>query len=151
MDSPIRSLENTDPATKQMLENLRKRKEKFDFAQRNHYFSIYGTTIFAFIFISYFYFAIAKYYSYSFFALFSASINNHKAIVLFAITIICYGAMNLLRQQKEKKEKEYQELRAEIVDRSKDLWKREEEWRNRHIVFEMMKKNYDINLYHEKK
>jgi hypothetical protein len=68
-----------------------------------------------------------------------------------AITAILYGAMNVLRQQKDKKEKEYQELRCEIVNRSKDLWKKEEHWKNRHFDFEVMKKTYDINLYHEKK
>ena len=81
----------------------------------------------------------------------SASLNDVVAMFLIGISIIGFGAMNLLKQEKEKKEKEYQELRCEIVDRSKDLWKKEEEWKNRHIVFELMKKKYDINLYHEKK
>jgi adenylate kinase len=81
----------------------------------------------------------------------SAVLNDTAAVYLLAFTIVGFGAMNLLKQQKEKKEKEYQELRCEIVDRSKDLWKKEEEWKNRHIVFEIMKKQYDINLYHEKK
>ncbi|WP_042355238.1 DUF2663 family protein [Bacillus rubiinfantis] len=151
MDGPIRLLENTDPATKQMLENLRKRKEKYDSAEKRHYYSIYGTLIIAFIFFSYFYLAIAKDYSYSFLAMFSATLNDIIAVSLFSLSLISYGAMNLLRQQKEKKEKEYQELRCEIVDRSKDLWKREEEWKNRHLIFEVMKQQYDINLYHEKK
>ncbi|AIM15472.1 YpbF family protein [Neobacillus sedimentimangrovi] len=151
MDNPIRLLEHTDEATKQMLENLRKRKKKFDDAERWHYISIYITLLVAFNFFIYFYFTIAKFYSYSFFAMFSAAINDQINILLMASVIIGLGAMNVLRQQKEKKEKEYHDLRAEIVDKSKDLWKKEEEWKNRHIVFEMMKKNYDINLYHEKK
>lgn len=151
MDTPIQLLDNTDPATKQMLENLRKRKEKFDTAEKRHYLSIYGTLMLAFLFFGYFYFAIASHHSYSFFAMFSASLNDSLNIFLLAMTIISYGAMNVFRQQKEKKEKEYQELRCEIVDRSKDLWKKEEEWKNRHLIFEVMKKHYDINLYHEKK
>ncbi|AZU63181.1 YpbF family protein [Neobacillus mesonae] len=151
MDAPIQLLENTDPATKQMLENLRKRKEKFDIAEKRHFFAIYGTLGMAFLFFCYFYFNIAQHYSYSFFAMFSASLNNTVNMFLLAMTLISYGAMNVLRQQKDKKEKEYQELRCEIVDRSKDLWKREEEWKNRHLIFEVMKKHYDINLYHEKK
>ncbi|MBS4215825.1 MULTISPECIES: DUF2663 family protein [Neobacillus] len=151
MDSPIRELEHTDEATKQVLENVRKKKGKFDKAEKLHYLSIYSTLLMAAVFFCYFYFAIAKYYSYSFFAMFSASLNDSVIIFLMAITIIGYGSMNILKQQKDKKEKEYQELRAEIADRSKDFWKKEEEWKNRHIVFAMMKKNYDINLYHEKK
>lgn len=151
MDSPIQLLENTDQATKQMLENVRKRKAKFDIAEKRHFISIYLTIFLAFSYVCYFYFTIAKLYSYSFFAMFSASLNDIVNVLLLGSTIISYGSMNVLKQQKDKKEKEYQELRCEIVDRSKDLWKREEEWKNRHIVFEIMKNNYDINLYHEKK
>ncbi|MBO0958123.1 DUF2663 family protein [Neobacillus sp. MM2021_6] len=151
MDSPIQLLEYTDQATKQMLENVRKKKKKFDTTKTWHFISIYGTLFFAFIFILYFYATIFKIYSYSFLSVLSATLNDGAAVLLITITLIGLGAMNLLKQQKEKKEKEYQELRCEIVDRSKDLWKREEEWKNRHIVFEMMKKLYDINLYHEKK
>jgi len=151
MDTPIQQLEYTDQATKQMLENVRKRKKKFDDLKMWHYFAIYGTLLFAFIFTVYFYVSYVKQYSFSFLAMLSAVLNDTVAVYLLAFTIVGFGAMNLLKQQKEKKEKEYQELRCEIVDRSKDLWKREEEWKNRHIVFEIMKKQYDINLYHEKK
>lgn len=151
MDKSILLLEYTDEATKQMLENVRKRKQKFDDAKKWHFFSIYATLLFAFCFFSYFYFTIAKHYYYSFFAMFSASVNDSINVMFFFVTISLFGAMNVLKQQKDKKEKEYQELRCEIVDRSKDLWKKEEHWQNRHQVFEMMKNKYDINLYHEKK
>lgn len=151
MDKTICSLAHTDEATKQMLENVRKRKVKFDTAKRWHYLSIYSMLLFAFLFFSYFYFMIAKQYSYSFFAMFSASVSDTINISLLAGTVILYGAMNVLRQQKDKKEKEYQELRCEIVNRSKDLWKKEEHWKNRHVDFDVIKKTYDINLYHEKK
>jgi uncharacterized membrane protein YidH (DUF202 family) len=151
MDSPIQLLEHTDQATKQMLENVRKRKKKFDETKTWHYISIYVTLFFAFVYIVYFNFTIYDSYSYSFLAALSASINDTVSVILIGIVLVGLGSMNVLKQQKEKKEKEYQELRCEIVDRSKDLWKKEEEWKNRHIVFEMMKNKYDINLYHEKK
>ena len=51
----------------------------------------------------------------------------------------------------DKAEKEFHALRCEIVDRSKDLWKREEVWRERHKIFNVLKENYGINLYHENK
>ena len=62
-----------------------------------------------------------------------------------------FGLMNVFRQKRDKAEKEFHLLRCEIIDKSKDLWGKEDQWKNRHIVFEMMKKNYDINLYHENK
>ncbi len=68
-------------------------------------------------------------------------------IVIFGL----YGLMNVYRQKRDKAEKEFHALRCEIIDKSKDLWKKEDAWNNRHLVFEMMKQNYDINLYHENK
>ncbi|MFK4997736.1 DUF2663 family protein [Bacillus sp. N9] len=46
--------------------------------------------------------------------------------------------------------KEFHNLRCEIIDKSKDLWK-EERWRSRHTIYAHLKKQYDINLYHESK
>jgi hypothetical protein len=151
LDSPILLLENTDQATKQMLENVRKRKEKFDKSKRLHTIIIWATLTTASIYFGYLYFTIAKLYSYSFAAMFSAFVNNSNNLYFLVVTVGLYGFMNVLKQKMDKKEKEYHELRCEIVDRSKDLWKKEVEWKNRHVVFEMMKNNYDINLYHEKK
>ncbi|MGG3470819.1 YpbF family protein [Neobacillus pocheonensis] len=151
MDSPIQLLENTDQATKQALENVRKRKEKFDRFKRRHKLSIWGTIILASSFFIYLYVTVASVYSYSFAEMFSAFVNDSRNFTFLVFTVGMYGTMNLLKEKKDKAEKEYHELRCEIVDRSKDYWKKEEEWKSRHLVFEVMKKHYDINLYHEKK
>jgi hypothetical protein len=151
LDSPILLLENTDKATKQMLENVRKRKEKFDKSKRLHTLFIWATITTSSIYFAYLYITIAKLYSYSFAAMFSAFVNDSNNLTFLILTVGLYGFMNVLKQKMDKKEKEFHELRCEIVDRSKDLWKKEEEWKNRHVIFEMMKNNYDINLYHEKK
>jgi hypothetical protein len=151
MDSPILLLEDTDQATKIMLDNVRKRKEKFDQSKRFHTLVIWTTLITASIYFVYLYLTIAKPYSYSFAAMFSAFVNDSRHLYFIVVTVGLYGLMNVQKQKTDKKEKEYHELRCEIVDRSKDLWKKEDAWKNRHIIFEMMKKNYDINLYHEKK
>jgi hypothetical protein len=151
LDSPILLLENTDKATKQMLENVRKRKEKFDKSKRLHTLFIWATITTSSIYFAYLYITIAKLYSYSFAAMFSAFVNDSNNLTFLVLTVGLYGFMNVLKQKMDKKEKEFHELRCEIVDRSKDLWKKEEEWKNRHVIFEMMKNNYDINLYHEKK
>jgi hypothetical protein len=151
LDTPIRLLENTDEATKQTLENVRKRKAKFDKFNRYHKQSIWGTIILASLFLIYLYNTVVSVYSYSFAAMFSGFVNDSNNLTFLVCCVGMYGGMNLLKEKKDKAEKEYQDLRCEIVDRSKDFWKKEEEWKNRHIVFETMKKHYDINLYHEKK
>jgi len=151
MDEPIRLLKNTDEATKQALENVRKRKAKFDKFTHLHKLSIWGTIILAAIFFVYLYMTVARVYSYSFAAMFSAFVNDSNNLTFLVFCIGMYGMMNLLKEKKDKAEKEFHNLRREIVDRSKDFWKKEEEWKNRHLVFEIMKKYYDINLYHENK
>jgi hypothetical protein len=152
MMEPIKSLDDkTDPATKQMLENVVKKKRKFDKYKFAHNLSIVLTLVLTSWFLSYFYHLIGNYSSYSFLDLFSIFIGQ-EINVLFLLTIIgIYFGMNVLKKQRDKFEKEFHGLRCEIVDRSKDLWKKEEEWKNRHVVFEMMKKEYDINLFHEHK
>jgi hypothetical protein len=152
MEQPILMLDDrTDPATKQMLENVVKRKRKFDHFKYNHNLSIMVTLTLTAGFLLYLYKTILTSYSYSFFEMFSAFLNNDINLFLLVITIGMYGLMNFLKTKREKAEKEYHALRCEIVDRSKDLWKKEEEWKSRHIVYKMMKEQYDINLFHESK
>ena len=152
METPILLFDDKmDKATKKILENVIKRKKKFDKYKQRHTLAIWGTFIPAFIYINYLYFTIAKVYSYSFAAMFSAFVKDSNNLIFLFITIGMYGWMNLLKEKMDKAEKEFHELRCEIVDRSKDLWGTEEEWKNRHVVFELLKKNFDINLYHQKK
>jgi hypothetical protein len=152
MESAIILLdEHTDQATRQMLQNVVVRKRKFDAVKRKHIMSIWAVMILSLMLLLYIYFYIAIPYSYSFFAMFSVFVDDSVHFIFLLSTVGLYGYMILLKHKRDKAEKEYHGLRCEIIDRSKDLWKQQEEWKNRHKVFEMMKKNYDINLYHENK
>lgn len=152
MEAPIKMLEEwTDPATKQMLNKVVERKRKFDKFTFRHLLVMWATIFMAFIYIYFLYKTIAVPYSYSFAAMFSAFVGESKNLYALVLIVGLYGLMNLLKEKKEKAEKEFHALRCEIIDKSKDLWKHEEAWKKRHTVFEMMKKNYDINLYHENK
>lgn len=152
MESPILTLDcRTDMATKKMLENLVKRKRKFDDFKFKHELSIFSTIMLAVIMFLYLYFTIVKIYSFSFAAMFSAYANDSNNLWLLMGSVGMFGLMNLLKEKREKAEKEFHNLRCEIIDKSKDLWKKEDEWKNRHLVYEMMKDHYDINLYHENK
>jgi hypothetical protein len=152
MENSIRMLDNrTDQATRNMLESVVKRKKKFDLLKLRHLVVMWLTMFFALSFFVHLYYSVMQPYSYSFAAMFSAFVNDSLNFYFMVFVGGIYGFMNLLREKKEKAEKEYHALRCEIIDKSKDLWKKEDEWKNRHIVYEMMKKNYDINLYHENK
>jgi hypothetical protein len=143
--------DKTDQATKKMLNNLIDRKRKFDRFKSRHILSVWATIGLITVYFYYLYLSVLKPYSYSFAEIFSVYVQNSANLYFLTLTVGTYGLMILLKEKREKAEKEYHALRCEIVDRSKDLWKKEEEWKNRHVVFEMMKKSFDINLYHENK
>ncbi|MEH7441734.1 YpbF family protein [Bacillus sp. JJ1122] len=152
MEPEITKLDDrTDHATKKMLNNLIDRKRKFDKYKSRHLLSVWITIGLITLYFYYLYVTVMQPYSYSFAEIFSVYVQNSANLYFLILTVGTYGLMILLKEKREKAEKEYHALRCEIVDRSKDLWKKEEEWKNRHVVFEMMKKAYDINLYHENK
>lgn len=152
MESSIKLLDHrTDEATKMMLQNAVKRKRKWDKLKEWHLLFMWGTIIFAFMNFIYLYYSTVVPYSYSFAAIFSAYVSDSLNFYLLVFIMGAFGFMNVLRQKRDKAEKEYHAIRCEIIDKSKDLWKKEDEWKNRHQVFEMMLKNFDVNLYHENK
>jgi hypothetical protein len=149
--SIIRLDERTDQATRKMLQKVVERKEKYDRLASRHLIVMWSTILISFFYFIYLYYYLFQPYSYSFSAIFSSYVNQTSNLYLLIFIIGLYGYMNLIRGKRDKAEKEFHALRCEIIDKSKDLWKKEDEWKNRHIVFEMMKENFDINLFHENK
>lgn len=143
--------ERTDPATKQMLQKVVEKKQKYETLKFRHLLVMWATVFSSFFYFYYLYRVIITPYSYSFSSMFSAYVDHSVNFYALAFIVGCYGFMNLLKEKRDKAEKEYHALRCEIIDKSKDLWKKEDAWNNRHLVFEMMKENFDINLFHENK
>ncbi|QWC21528.1 YpbF family protein [Bacillus haikouensis] len=151
MHDSIRGFEDwTDQATKQMLQSLIERKQKFDRAKKMHVSILWLSVFTAFCFLYYLAKSVLGPYSYSFGAMLSVYVSQSVHLYLTVFIGGLFGAVKVLHQLKEKKEKEYQDLRKEIIDRSKDLWK-EDAWKKRHEVFDKMKSQFDINLYHGSK
>jgi hypothetical protein len=152
MEQLIENLDGrTDPATKKMLHNVVQRKRKFDKFKKRHLIVMLATIGMTGLFLAYLYLTTIKPFSYSFYEVFSVFVSRTLNLYFLTLTAGLFGLMNLLKEKREKAEKEFHALRCEIIDKSKDLWKKEDEWKNRHLVFEMMKKTYDINLFHENK
>lgn len=151
MEKAIKNLENwTDQATKEMLQNVVKRKRKFDKYEKRHLFVLW-ITIFGFLIYGiYLYISVYQPNSYSAADVLSTFVTNSNNMLYLFMLFGLVGYMNVLKKKVDKYEKEYHALRCEIIDKSTDLWKGEG-WEKRHLVFEMMKKEYDINLYHENK
>jgi hypothetical protein len=151
MNSLISKLDDwTDLATKQMLQNVIEKKRKWDKFKQIHLLMLWSSVFLAFCFIYYFYNSIISPYSYSFEAVFSAVFSKQSHMYTFLFIFGMFGAVKVLYDKKEKAEKEYHALRSEIIDRSKDLWK-DDSWKKRHQVYELLKKEWNINLYHVSK
>lgn len=152
MEPSILKLDDfTDQATKQLLQLLVNKKRKFAKYKKRHLYMMWWTILSAFFLLLYMNERIIEPNTYSFQVMLSAFVQN--SFHLYAVLIIgsSFGAMNVWRKKKDKAEDEYHALRREVVDRSKDLWKQQEDWKKRHLVYNMMKKEFDINLYHETK
>ncbi|WP_345840725.1 DUF2663 family protein [Bacillus sp. P14.5] len=111
---------------------------------------LWSSVFLTFCFLYYFYNYIIEPYSYSFESAFSAMFSKEGHLYVFLLLVGMFGAVKVLYTKREKAEKEYHALRSEIIDRSKDLWK-EDSWKKRNEVYELMKKEWDINLYHVSK
>lgn len=153
MDPVIVQLDDglTDQATKRMLQNVVDRKRKFEALKKKHYWTTIAALALGFFFIIYMYNFYIIPYSYSLFDMLTKFIEDTNSFLYCAASLGAYGYMLILKRKVDKAEKEYHALRCEIVDRSKDLWKQETAWKVRHHIFDTMKKEYDINLYHENK
>ncbi len=153
MDQTIVNLDEnlTDQATKKMLQNVVDRKKKYDYLKKKHLWTTIVSITLGFLLVGYLYYFFVKPYSYSFLDMVTSFFGHSQSLFYCLAVIGAYGYMLILKKKTDKAEKEYHALRCEIVDRSKDLWKHENAWRERHKIFQVMKETYDINLYHENK
>lgn len=66
-------------------------------------------------------------------------------IGLFAF---CFFQMRYSKKKFTKYEKEYEELRYELIERQEELWNTIELWEARIDMYHYLKGKYDINLFH---
>ncbi len=69
--------------------------------------------------------------------------------VLFVGGLLCLVQMILYKKKHVKAESEFEELRIATIERGEELWEKPVPWNHRHEVFEWLKKEHDVNLYHK--
>ena len=140
-----------DGTLKKILLKLIEKKTKFDGLKSKHILLMWLTILLTTLYFFYLYKHIAIPYSYSFASMFSAFVGNSFNLYAMVCVIGSFGFVNILRQKRDKAEKEYHELRCEIIDKSKDWITNRDTWENRHEIYNAMKEKYDINLFHQSK
>jgi hypothetical protein len=141
---------DTDQATKQMLQYVIEKKRKWDNYHFAHRIMLWTSILYTLALFYLFYYSIMTPYQYSLLEMLVILTNKKSYLLIVLLAIFLFSGTTILHKKREDSEKEYHDLRCEIIDRSKDLWKGEA-WKNRHHIFQMMKETYDINLYHESK
>ncbi|HET7657904.1 MAG TPA: DUF2663 family protein [Bacillales bacterium] len=70
--------------------------------------------------------------------------------MIFSIGLIA-GLIRLRHVSKEHEDADddFEELRLELIERSEEFFSQQEQWHNRHHVFNYLQKEYDINLFHK--
>ncbi|MFC3882754.1 DUF2663 family protein [Bacillus songklensis] len=152
MDDQIKQLNHlTDEVAKQMLQSVVDKKRKFDKVnekERRIRWLLLGCLglICIYLFFSFQQLSLITYRSVISFVL---SSFYHLFMILIVFSLYYY--LLQVRKKSEKVEKEFHDLRCEIIQKSSDLWRGDEKWGERKHVFSMMKKEFDVNLYYENK
>ncbi|TYR82559.1 DUF2663 family protein [Priestia megaterium] len=142
---------NMDEPTQYMLDNVIKRKEKLSSLQAKKQQWKWGFFCSLLMGGGYGYITFLNGFWSSFSSFFDFMLGRTWHLLLIIIVISSYFKIVQVHKKCEKAEKEFHELRCEIIKKSKDLWPTSEEWKGRKDIYHMMKKEYDINLYYENK
>ncbi|KAA0550297.1 DUF2663 family protein [Bacillus sp. BGMRC 2118] len=143
--------DHTDEPTKIMLQNVYNHKKKFDKFKQKLILCTWGSLgsfLLLFFYMNYF---IIKPNAASAEKIFLVIVQDGFLFFLIGILIFLSGLGTYYKKKKDKHEKEYQELRKEIVSKAPLQWRYPFDWEKRNEVFSKMKEMKDINLYHENK
>ncbi|WP_102345739.1 DUF2663 family protein [Bacillus sp. Marseille-P3661] len=76
-------------------------------------------------------------------------INNSYHYFFIVIIVTIYQRLKFVKKETDKAEKEYNNLRCEVIRRLEELWPKEYGWEQRHLFIKEIKEKFDINLYYE--
>lgn len=147
----IQELPNTDETTKVMLQELVDKKDKLDKAEKNHRFHVFISFGLAVILLYNFYNTLGQFVTIRLDTLQMIFSQNNLNFILVILLILDFAWLKVAKGRCTKLETEFHQLRIEICDKSKDLWKSDEAWSGRNHVFAVLKNEFDINLYYESK
>lgn len=76
-------------------------------------------------------------------------LNNQFFLLICCMFAISLLQVNLAKKKLDKAEEEYDSLRYEIIERAEEIWNTEELWKERDLLYDELKKKFDVNLYHK--
>ncbi|NUK31224.1 YpbF family protein [Parageobacillus sp. VR-IP] len=137
-----------DEVTRQMLIGVIEKKQKWERLKKK-VFSLQLVTFGGFALFSIYILFYLIFPSGTWAELINGFLGKTVHLYILLLLFTSYWAVLYYKGKCDKAEEEFHSLRCEIIQKSIDLWKDEQQWKERHKLFEMMKKEYDINLYYE--
>lgn len=139
------AIEQGDAVTEAVIEALIEQKKKLDKIQEKASIWKWVTILLA---CSYLLFLVSEQNMLEGFIL-DSLLNNTIHLTFLLLILMNYGILVTLKKKIDKRKDDYESLRAEVINRSEELWSNEQAWRSRHQLFEQLKQEHDINLYYE--
>ncbi|WP_157811997.1 DUF2663 family protein [Alteribacter populi] len=95
------------------------------------------------------YTVVAIFMQYQASSFFTAILNDGIFIVLVSFLIISFVNVRFKKESLDKAEKDYDELREDVIDRSPEIWEELEFPSSRKKLYEFLLEKHDINLFHK--
>ncbi|MED3725163.1 DUF2663 family protein [Priestia filamentosa] len=152
MDKEIQALDHrTDEATKFVLQSVVKRKRKFDTLTKKEK-KLQGLLLLLAVGImGYTWFSLQTLEQLTFQSVLTHMLERSIYFMFILVMGSLFFYLKYVHEKCEKAEKEFHELRCEIIQKAGEYWPQPTRWEARQAVFAMMMKKFDVNLYHEHK
>ncbi len=79
----------------------------------------------------------------------SVVVDEPFLLLLILLFCIAFFQIRFFDKKAAKAEKEFDELRFEVIERNTELWEKDQSWEMRERLYSFMKQEHDINLYHK--
>lgn len=140
-----------DAATRQILQNLVDKKKKISKYSEKRFSAQIFTFITLLFLLMYIYITVIQHSSGNIGYIISSILSDSIHVVIILIITGGYATALYFKRKEDKAESEFHLLRCEVVRRSTDYWPQPKLWEKRYEVLNMMKNEFDINLFHEGK
>ncbi|MCA1030554.1 YpbF family protein [Bacillus timonensis] len=141
---------NTNKEARMMLSLLIERKTDLNnYTKYEAAFKV-GTFVILVLFLIYLTIFVVQPNLYSTHSIIQEILTNPFHSITILLILTGYGASVFFEKKTKSIIIEYENIRSEIVRKSLEYWPQSTHFEEKRSVFEWMKREYDINLYHDK-
>lgn len=142
--------EQVDEVTRKVLNELIERKQE----EKRWQQSVMRTALFLLVLFSamlvyFFFFRHDENVVSAVFGFRESMVSNPTFMVLTCLLIVGLMRLKHVSKEHDDADDDFEDLRCEFIERSEDFFSEQEQWRNRHLIFDYFQKEYDINLFHK--